>query len=85
MTYYEGPKGDFFMGEFQASADGQTSKFAKATESYSKNAMGGAPATAALAIDGDPQTGWSTMDAKARRTRPSFKSQAPSRMHASFR
>ena len=60
MAYYEGPKGDFFMGEFQLSADGQPVKFARASESYSKNAMGGAPVNAALAIDGDPQTGWST-------------------------
>ncbi len=60
MAYYEGPKGDFFMGEFQLSADGQPVKFARASESYSKNAMGGSPANAALAIDGDPQTGWST-------------------------
>ena len=60
MAYYEGPKGDFFMGEFQLSADGQPVKFARASDSYSKNAMGGAPANAALAIDGDPQTGWST-------------------------
>jgi hypothetical protein len=58
MTYYEGPKGDFFMGEFQASADGRPVKFARATESYAKNAMGANPANAMAAIDGDPQTGW---------------------------
>ncbi len=62
MAYYEGPKGDFFLGEFQLTADGQPVKFARATDSFSKNAMGGNPATAALAIDGDPQTGWSTHD-----------------------
>jgi hypothetical protein len=60
MTFYEGPKGDFFMGEFQVAADGAPVRFGKATESYSKNNFGKTPATAALAIDGDPQTGWST-------------------------
>ncbi len=59
MAYYEGPKGDFFMGEFQLSADGQPVKFATATESYAKNNFGSS-ASATLAMDGDPQTGWST-------------------------
>jgi len=60
MTYYEGPKGDFFLGEFQLLVDGKPVRFRRATESYAKNAMGANAATAALAIDGDPQTGWST-------------------------
>ncbi|MGI8604626.1 MAG: DUF1549 domain-containing protein, partial [Verrucomicrobiales bacterium] len=60
MAYYEGPKGDFFMVDFKLSADGVAVKFGKASESYAKNAMGGSPATAALAIDDDLQTGWST-------------------------
>ena len=60
LAYYEGPKGDFFLAEFQLSAAGQIVKFHKATESYAKNAMGNNPVSAALAIDGDPQTGWST-------------------------
>jgi len=59
MAYYEGPKGDFFMGEFQLSANGQPVKFANATESYGKNNFGSS-ASASLAVDGDPQTGWST-------------------------
>ncbi|HEY0455739.1 MAG TPA: DUF1553 domain-containing protein, partial [Verrucomicrobiae bacterium] len=58
LCYYEGPKGDFFMGEFQVWADGQPVKFAKATESYAKNNFGGV-ASAMAAVDGDPQTGWS--------------------------
>ena len=61
MTYYEGPKGDFFLGELQLFANGQPVKFSRATESYARNAMGANnPVSAALAIDGDPQTGWST-------------------------
>ncbi len=58
LAYYEGPKGDFFMGEFKVSADGEPVKFAKATESYAKNNFGSA-ASAKDCTDGDPQTGWS--------------------------
>ena len=61
LAYYEGPKGDFFMGEFQVSADGKRVKFAKATESYAKNNFGSG-ASAKAATDGDPQTGWSCAD-----------------------
>jgi hypothetical protein len=60
MAFYEGPKGDFFIGEFHLSSDGQPVKFAGATESYAKNNFGKNPANAALMLDGDPQTGWST-------------------------
>ena len=77
MTYYEGPKGDFFLNEFQLTADGQPVKFARATDSYSKNAMGGSPATAALAIDGDAQTGWSTDDRAGEAHEAVFVSAAP--------
>ncbi len=59
MCNYEGPKGDFFMGEFIVTADGKPVKIASATESYSKNNFGANPANAMQATDGDPQTGWS--------------------------
>ncbi len=59
MTFYEGPKGDFFIGEFQLLADGKPVKFSGASESYAKNNFGGSPVNAALMFDGDPQTGWS--------------------------
>ena len=59
MTYYEGPKGDFFLGEFSASQENVGLVFSGATESYSANNFGSAPVHAALALDGDPQTGWS--------------------------
>jgi hypothetical protein len=58
MAYYEGPKGDFLLGEFQLTADGQAIKIAKATESYAKNNFG-SQAAASYAIDGNPETGWS--------------------------
>jgi hypothetical protein len=59
MTYYEGPRGDFFMGEFQLFEGDRQVRFAKATESYARNNFGSS-ASAQLATDGDPQTGWST-------------------------
>lgn len=65
MTFYEGPKGDFFLGEFQLSVNGQPIKFSRASHSYAKNAFG-PDVSAALAIDGDPQTGWSTADGEGR-------------------
>jgi len=58
-TYYEGPKGDFFLGEFQLSSKGRPLKFTDASESYAKNNFGNNPVNARLATDGDPQTGWS--------------------------
>ncbi|MES2706247.1 MAG: PSD1 and planctomycete cytochrome C domain-containing protein [Verrucomicrobiota bacterium] len=59
MAYYEGPKGDFFMGEFQVATGGQPVKLASATESYAKNNFGQG-VSAQLALDGNPETGWST-------------------------
>lgn len=59
MAYYEGPKGDFFMGEFKLSVEEKQISFASATHSYARNNFG-ANASAAAAMDGDPQTGWST-------------------------
>ncbi len=60
--FYEGPKGDFFLGEFVVSTGGQPVKFVRASESYAKNNFGKNGGTAASAIDGDPQTGWSCAD-----------------------
>lgn len=59
MAYYEGPKGDFFMGEFQLTVDGKPIKVSDASHSYARNGFG-SQASALLAVDGDPQTGWST-------------------------
>jgi Protein of unknown function (DUF1553)/Protein of unknown function (DUF1549)/Planctomycete cytochrome C len=63
MAYFEGPKGDFFLGEFAASFESTTGSstlaFSSATETYAKNNFGGDNVSAALALDGDPQTGWS--------------------------
>jgi mono/diheme cytochrome c family protein len=54
-TYYEGPKGEFFLSELTLTADGKPVKFASATESGAKDGE-----TAKFAIDGNPLTGWSS-------------------------
>jgi hypothetical protein len=51
-TYYEGPKGEFFLSEMTLSANGKSMKFSSATEGGAKD--GGA---AKLVIDGNPLTG----------------------------
>ncbi|HEX6984520.1 MAG TPA: DUF1553 domain-containing protein [Planctomycetaceae bacterium] len=59
MTYYEGTPGDFFLTEFRLAAGGRPVAVATATHSYAKNRFGSNPAAAAMAVDGDMQTGWS--------------------------
>ncbi|WP_077022650.1 PSD1 and planctomycete cytochrome C domain-containing protein [Fuerstiella marisgermanici] len=61
-TYYEGPLGDFFLNELKASSGESEFAFASASQTYAKNRFGNSPATAALAIDGDVQTGWSVYE-----------------------
>jgi hypothetical protein len=51
-TYYEGPKGEFFLSEMTLAVDGKSVKFNSATESSAKD--GGA---ARFVIDDDPLTG----------------------------
>lgn len=62
LAYYEGPKGDFFLGEFQIHSGGKPVRVTRASETYARNNFGGpnTPAVSAMAaVDGDPQTGWS--------------------------
>ena len=77
MGYYEGPKGDFFLTEFQLGVDGQAVKFASAAHSYAKNSSSDKTVSAALAIDGDPQTGWNTADREGERHTAVFRLPAP--------
>lgn len=58
-VHYEGPKGEFFLSELTAEVGGQSVGFCEATESYAR-VTDGRRYAAALAIDGDPQSGWST-------------------------
>jgi len=59
-TYYEGPKGDFFLSELRIKVDGQPVSFNGASESYGALGIGGGGAKAELAIDGNQRSGWST-------------------------
>lgn len=59
MCDYEGPKGDFFLGELEVRADGEKVHLKNPSESYFKNHFGNGRAGAAQALDGDMQTGWS--------------------------
>lgn len=76
MAYYEGPKGDFFLGELSLIAGGQSVRWKSSSQSFGKNAFG-AEATAALAVDGDPQTGWSTAGREGQRHEAVFVPEAP--------
>jgi hypothetical protein len=76
MAFYEGPKGDFFMGEFQLTSGGQPVKFGSATDSYTKNGFG-SNAGSRQALDGDPQTGWSTSGAEGRANEAVFVFEKP--------
>lgn len=58
-TYYEGTIGDFYLTEIQFAAAGVRYPVRSASHSFARNRFGRNPATAALAIDGDIQTGWS--------------------------
>ena len=62
MAYYEGPKGDFFLGEFQLHAGGKPVNLSSASQDYAKIWLGGNKSSAALAIDGDFQTGWGVFE-----------------------
>src|SRR5262249_32248028 len=53
-VYYEGPHGDFFLSNITLAADGEPSKLAGASQSFSDGKN-----TAAMAIDDDLQSGWS--------------------------
>lgn len=66
-TYYEGTLGDFYLTELQAKSESSEFPFASATETYSKNRFGNNPATAAMAIDGDVQSGWAVHDRQGER------------------
>ena len=77
MAYYEGPKGDFFLGEFQLSADGQPVKFPIAIEDYSNLAISSNKGSAKSTMDGDTQTGWSTANRPGERHMAIFRLAEP--------
>ncbi|MFO0925706.1 MAG: PSD1 and planctomycete cytochrome C domain-containing protein [Gemmataceae bacterium] len=71
-VYYEGPHGDFFLSEFSLSADGKKVPLAEASNSFAAGSN-----TAALAIDGDQQTGWSINGGQGRPHTAVFRLQTP--------
>ena len=61
MAWYEGPKGDFFLSELEITAGGARVAVAAASDSFNGTAaFSGAKSTAALVLDGDMSSGWST-------------------------
>lgn len=73
-VYYEGPPGDFFLSELSLFVNGHKVPIQEASSSF---AAGGN--TAALAIDGDPQTGWSINGGQGRAHTAVFRLAAPLR------
>jgi hypothetical protein len=71
-AYYEGPKGDFLLGEFALLADGKPVKVAGATEAPPR------PNTsAAKALDGNTQTGWACQGNEGKPSQAVFVLEAP--------
>lgn len=67
MTYYEGPKGEFFLGEIEIKSGDKAHAIASASESYSPNRNGAGALIAAHCYDGDLQSGWSINGGQGRR------------------
>ena len=72
-VFYEGPAGDFFLSEVQVTADGKSMRLAGATSSWPK------ANSASVAIDGDPQSGWSINGGQGRAHSAVFRLGAPLR------
>ena len=61
LAWYEGPKGDFFLSELEITAGGARVPVAVASDSFNGTAaFSGGKSTAALALDGEMSSGWST-------------------------
>jgi hypothetical protein len=60
LCWYEGPKGDFFLSEFEVTAARSRVAIAKATDSFSGQAFAGGKGSAAATIDGEMSSGWTT-------------------------
>jgi hypothetical protein len=76
-TYYEGPEGDFFLSELVVQCAGERVRFAGASETYAKLGIGGGASSAALAVDGEPHTGWSTSGKEGQAHQAVFHLQQP--------
>ena len=58
--YYEGRKGNFFLSEFDVSANGQKHKIVTPSHTYGKINIGSGSADAKNVTDGNGSSGWST-------------------------
>ncbi|MCA9126336.1 MAG: PSD1 domain-containing protein [Planctomycetales bacterium] len=76
-TYYEGTLGDFYLTEIHARVRDRSVPFRSASETFAQNRYGKNPVSAALAIDGDIQTGWSVHGRQAERHVAVFVLQEP--------
>lgn len=76
---YEGPFGDFVLSEISLMKAGKKVPFQRGTQSYASGAN-----TAAAAIDGNPQTGWSIDGAQGRSHSAVFNLQQPLEPGQSF-
>jgi cytochrome c553 len=67
LCAYEGPKGDFFLSEFEVNVGDARSRIAKATDSFGGHAAHSKSASsAAAAVDGNMSSGWSTNGGQGR-------------------
>lgn len=78
-VYYEGPFGDFFLSELTLKANGQPVALTGASQSF---ANGGN--TAAMALDGNQQTGWSINGGQGKAHVAVFRFQNPVKRTSSF-
>jgi len=60
LCSYEGPKGDFFLSEFEVHGGGKRLAIATATTSFDGQAFAGGKTNAAATIDGEMSSGWTT-------------------------
>jgi hypothetical protein len=81
-TYYEGPKGDFFLSELQIKTPAGPVKVRRATESYAKSGLGGAKVGAQQTLDGNPTTGWSTHGAQGKANAAVYEFEEPTDLSA---
>ena len=62
-AYFEGPKGDFFLSEISATANGNALKFGGGSHDRAQGSFAAKKVGAQFAFDGEADTGWSISDA----------------------
>ena len=77
LAWYEGPKGDFFLSEFEVTVGGGRVAISEATASFAGKAFVGAASSAAATIDGEMSSGWTTNGEHGRPHAAVFRLAAP--------